>query len=62
MKEGRWLSVERSIDQDLPCRRGEKVRPADNFCDTHRQIVDDYSKLVGRYVNSIPDKKIPEIA
>ena len=62
MKEGRRLSVERSIDQDLPCGRGEKVRSADNFGDTHRQIIDDHSKLVGRYVISIPDKKIPEIA
>ena len=62
MKEGRRLSVERSIDQDLPYGRGEKVRSADNFSDTHRQIIDDDSKLVGGYVISIPDKKIPEVA
>jgi hypothetical protein len=62
MKESRWFSVERSIDQDLPYGRGEKVRSADNFCDAHCQIVDDYSELVSRYVISIPDKEIPEIA
>ena len=62
MKEGRRLSLKRSIDQDLPYGRGEKVRSADNFGDPHRQIINDNSKLVGRYVISIPDKKIPEIA
>ena|SRR6476659_1168997 len=62
MKEGGRLSVERSIDQDLPRCRGEKVRSADNFGDTHRQIIDDHGKLVGGYVISIPDKKIAEVA
>lgn len=61
MKEGGRLSVERSIDQDLPRCRGEKVRSADNFGDTHRQIIDDHGKLVGGYVISIPDKKIAEV-
>lgn len=62
MKESRWFSVERSINQDLPYGRGKKVRSADNFCDAHCHIVDDHSELVSGYVISIPDKKIPEIA
>src|SRR5215469_1134054 len=61
MIEVRHRKPEGTIEQDLPRRRLEQIRSADNLRDSHGGVVDNHGQLIGRHIIPAPDNKIPEV-
>ena len=55
------LGSQCAIEKDLAGGRPKQVGSADNFGDTHRNVVNHAGKLVGGDVIATPDQEVPEI-
>ena len=58
----RHRQPERPKQKNLPRSRLQQIRPAHDFGDAHRGIVNDHSQLVGGHIVAPPNNKIPKIA